>query len=103
MNGEGEYVDAKPVDDCVIVNIGDCLQHQTRGVLKSTKHRVLIPDDVAKQQMVRRSIVLFCQPDNEVIVNRSLRYGKTRDDPVEIVKDPMTSLEWLERRYAATY
>lgn len=103
MNASGEYVDAEPLEDCVIVNIGDCLQHQTNGVLKSTKHRVLIPDDVAKQRTVRRSTVLFCQPDDDVIVNRALRYGKTRDASVETVKDPITSLQWLERRYAATY
>ena len=101
-NTAGEFVDADPVEDCVVVNIGDCLQLQTQGLLKSTKHRVLIPDDVKKQQTVRRSLVLFCQPDDNVIVNRPLRYGPG-DQAVQEVESPLTSLQWLQRRYAATY
>lgn len=101
-NTAGEFVDAEPVEDCVIVNIGDCLQHQTKGMLKSTKHRVLIPADLEKQHTVRRSLVLFCQADDDVIVNRPLRYG-SGDQPIQQVDSPITSLEWLQKRYAATY
>ena len=102
MNTSDEYVDAEPVEDSVIVNIGDCLQFQTKGILKSTKHRVLIPDDVDKQKIVRRSLAFFVQHDDDVVVNRPLRYGE-EDQKMENVEDPVTSLQWLQRRYAVTY
>jgi len=40
---DGEWVDAPPIDDAFIVNIGEMLEYATGGYLKATKHRVISP------------------------------------------------------------
>ena len=40
VNGAGEWIDAPPVDDAFIVNIGDMLEILTNGRFVATSHRV---------------------------------------------------------------
>lgn len=40
---DGTWVDAPPVDDTFIVNIGEMLEYATGGYLKATNHRVISP------------------------------------------------------------
>jgi isopenicillin N synthase-like dioxygenase len=40
---DGEWIDAPPVDDALIVNIGELLEVATDGYLKATVHRVITP------------------------------------------------------------
>ncbi len=40
---DGVWIDAPPVDDALIVNIGELLEFATDGYLKATVHRVLTP------------------------------------------------------------
>jgi isopenicillin N synthase-like dioxygenase len=44
MNGAGEWVDAPPVENTLVVNLGEMLQLATRGYYLATPHRVLLPD-----------------------------------------------------------
>merc|ERR1712135_188963 len=98
MNTCGEYVDAKPVPNSVIINIGDCLQFQTQERLKSTKHRVLVPEESAS--VIRRSLAFFVHQDDDVVVNQPLRYGP---DPeiTRPVDEPITALQWLLKKFDA--
>lgn len=41
MNTAGEYVDATPIPDTVLVNIGDLMQRWTADELKSTVFTLL--------------------------------------------------------------
>ncbi|MCL3862366.1 isopenicillin N synthase family oxygenase [Actinotalea sp. K2] len=41
---QGEPLDAPPLEDALIVNIGEMLEWATDGYLRATKHRVLAPD-----------------------------------------------------------
>ena len=40
MNGEGEWIDAPPIDNAFVVNIGDMLEVWTGGTYVATSHRV---------------------------------------------------------------
>lgn len=40
MNGKGEWIDAPPIDDTFVVNIGDMLEVMTAGQFVATAHRV---------------------------------------------------------------
>ncbi len=44
QNSEGEWVDCPPINGTVVVAIGQGMEALTRGVCKSTTHRVLSPE-----------------------------------------------------------
>ncbi|KDA05826.1 oxidoreductase [Microbacterium sp. CH12i] len=55
---DGAWVDAPPVDDAFIVNIGEMLEYATGGYLKATNHRVISP----KAPADRISVPFFFSP-----------------------------------------
>jgi len=90
----GRYTPAKPIPGTVLVNIGDLMQRWTADKLVSTKHRVLIPKEELKQRIVRRSLAFFVHPDDKVMIeclDGSNKYP------------PITSMGYLQQRFAATY
>ena len=40
------YIDADPLEGCILMNIGDVLQRWTDDRLLSARHRVIIPRDI---------------------------------------------------------
>lgn len=48
-------------EDTFVVNVGDCLQDWSRGLLRSTKHRVCLP--VGRTDNERLSIAFFASPN----------------------------------------
>ena len=62
MNGAGEWIDAPPLDDAFIVNIGDMLEVWTGGTYVATSHRVR---KVAEE---RYSFPLFFACDYHTVV-----------------------------------
>ena len=62
----GEWVDAIPPDEGVIINTGIMLEHITNGLVPSGWHRVVAdPDHVGD----RYSVVQFCHPTPWTILN----------------------------------
>lgn len=55
---DGTWVDAPPVKDAFVVNIGEMLEYATQGYLRATKHRVISP----KAPDDRISIPYFFNP-----------------------------------------
>lgn len=55
---DGEWVDAPPVDEAFVVNIGELLEYATGGYLKATNHRVISP----KAPNDRISVPFFFNP-----------------------------------------
>lgn len=92
LNPSGDYVDATPVPDSIVVNIGDLLEIWSGGKFKSTRHRVVVPDD--NTESARQSIVYFVHPDNKVMV--SCLDGSNKNVAVN-------SLEYLLVKYKQTY
>ncbi|TPX18516.1 uncharacterized protein E0L32_011554 [Thyridium curvatum] len=65
----GDFVDATPIDDTVVVNAGDLLARWSNDTIKSTVHRVVEPphkkegDTYGDTYPARYSIAYFCNPN----------------------------------------
>lgn len=68
-NAAGDWIEAPPVPDTYVCNIGDLLQHWSGGRLRSTAHRV-----INRSGQPRFSIPVFCDPASA-----------TRIDPSELI------------------
>ena len=102
----GSYVEATPIENTVLVNIGDALQYWTRGRLKSTKHKVEIPSEVKKRKTIRRSIAYFVNPNNDVRLDQALISQKESADSISDVsslKTPVTFLQYLEDKLSKSF
>jgi isopenicillin N synthase-like dioxygenase len=62
MNGAGEWIDAPPIDNAFVVNIGDMLEVWTGGTYVATSHRV------RKVKEERYSFPLFFACDYRTVV-----------------------------------
>jgi isopenicillin N synthase-like dioxygenase len=62
INGDGEWIDAPPIDDALIVNIGDLIENWTNGEYRATSHRV------RRVREERFSFPLFCICDYHTVV-----------------------------------
>lgn len=60
---EGDWIDAPPMLNAFIVNLGDLLERWTNGLFRSTVHRVL-----TSGERERYSIPFFYQPDYDAVV-----------------------------------
>jgi isopenicillin N synthase-like dioxygenase len=68
LNGAGEWIDAPPVPDAFVVNIGDMLETWTNGVFVATSHRV------RKVREERYSFPLFFTVDYHTEVKPMARF-----------------------------
>lgn len=64
LNSAGTWIEAAPIADTFVCNIGDLLELWTNGQLISTRHRV-----INRSPKARFSIPIFCDPASETIVN----------------------------------
>lgn len=65
-NASGDWIEAPPIDDSFVCNIGDLLEHWTNGALTSTLHRV-----INRTQNARYSIPVFCDPRSTAEIDPS--------------------------------
>ena len=98
----GNYVEATPIEDTVLVNIGDALECWTRGKLKSTKHKVDLPSDIHKRQSIRRSIVYFVLPNNDVILDQTLENNQ-QSCSTSAHENSFTFLSYLEKKLSNSF
>lgn len=63
MNGAGEWIDAPPVENAFVVNIGDMLEYWSGGAFVATSHRV------RKVAQERYSFPLFFAVDYDVMLS----------------------------------
>lgn len=96
----------------ILVNVGDLLGYWTKGLLKSTVHRVIFPKDARRGGEDRYSIAYFCHPANDtelvavpsdMVQERKTEVGKVGYGGGSGLDATMTAREHLERRLAATY
>ncbi|ANB12231.1 putative dioxygenase [Sugiyamaella lignohabitans] len=90
----------------IIVNVADLLSFWTAGILKSSIHRVRFLPEAQKAGRDRYSIVYFCHPENDAllepvpspIVAQIEARGANRSD-----RETITAKQHLDKRLAATY
>lgn len=69
-------MDAVPIKNSIVFNVGDLLQSWSHGKLKSTLHRVVFPSEMVRLKKSRQSIAYFTNPDNSYIIHESDENGK---------------------------
>ena len=87
----GKFIKAKVIPGTIVVNAADLLERWTSGRIKSTMHRVMLPENT---RTVRQSIAFFCMPDNDYpiqCIDGSNKY------------EPITALEWIDKRYRGNF
>jgi isopenicillin N synthase-like dioxygenase len=91
----------------ILVNVGDLLNFWTNGVLKSTVHRVTLPDPTLGQD--RYSIAYFCHPIDsarlEPVPSQIIQghAANATGNKQAVHTHVMTAKEHLESRLQATY
>lgn len=68
LNGAGDWIDVPPVDDALVVNIGDLLEIWTNGEFVATSHRV------RRVQEERYSFPLFFCADYDTVIEPLPRF-----------------------------
>ncbi|XP_012558816.1 uncharacterized protein LOC105845519 [Hydra vulgaris] len=91
VSPSGNYIDVTPIPGSVVVNSADMIEIWSSGKLKSTRHRVVIPNCHEK---ARQSLAFFVHPDDDI-----------RVFPLDGSKD-FTSInpkEYLIKKFSETY
>lgn len=65
----GNYIDATPIEDTIVVNAGDLLARWSNDTIKSTKHQVVEPPTPAEVHPARYSIAYFCNPNFDGLID----------------------------------
>ncbi|MCY4035792.1 MAG: hypothetical protein OXF29_09065 [Hyphomicrobiales bacterium] len=64
QNRSGDWIEAPPVKDSLVCNIGDLLERWTNGILVSTRHRV-----INRSGKTRYSIPIFHDPSSDAVID----------------------------------
>lgn len=64
QNQSGDWIEAPPIKNSFVCNIGDLLERWTNGDLVSTKHRV-----INRNKTARYSIPVFCDPASQTLID----------------------------------
>jgi len=101
QNADGEWIDATPIENSFVVNIGDLMQHWTSGVYHSTSHRVVSPQskNSSNSNQPRFSMPFFVEPD----FNTPVYPLKQFEDSTNQQYAETTAGEWVLSKFAATY
>jgi isopenicillin N synthase-like dioxygenase len=94
LDMNGNWLDALPGENEIVVNVGDMLQRLTNDYLKSTTHRVVNPPRDL-WHTPRLSIPFFLHPKHDMDLT-CLKDCITADIPLRY--EPITAGEYLEER-----
>lgn len=94
MNGDGEWIDAPPIEDAFVINIGDMLEAWTNGTFVATSHRV------RKVQEERYSFPFFATCDYHTVVAPLAKFV-TSERPAKF--SPLVSGDHLLAQTALTF
>ncbi len=90
----GGWIDARPMDGTLVINVGDLLQRWTGGAYRSTPHRVI--NDSGQERL---SLVLAYDPGPDTIVDAHQVLGTTDG----IVEAPISCGDYLTSRFRRAF
>lgn len=98
---EGQWIDVVPVENSIIMNVGEMLMRWSNDVLKATLHQVRAPqssngDDGLPE---RYSIALFCNPNKDTLLE-CLEPCCTPNRPAKY--EPINAHEYITKRLSDT-
>nr|XP_039263973.1 2-oxoglutarate-Fe(II) type oxidoreductase ppzD-like isoform X1 [Styela clava]XP_039263974.1 2-oxoglutarate-Fe(II) type oxidoreductase ppzD-like isoform X1 [Styela clava] len=99
---EGDFIDVKPISDTIVVNVGDMLSMWSDYDLKSTVHRVIIPNAPELRSKIRRSIAYFVNADDETVLSKfeyQSMENESSHEKNDKVEETMTALDFISHRY----
>ncbi|KAL2357475.1 hypothetical protein BJ546DRAFT_311245 [Cryomyces antarcticus] len=101
LSPNGNFVDATPIADTIVVNAGDLLARWSNDSIKSTKHRVVEPPVPTESDVhpARYSIAYFCNPNFDRFIDAIPGTHGEGGKKYEGVN----SGEYLVQRLTATY
>ena len=88
----GEWVIAHPVEDTLVINIGDLMARWTNNQFKSTPHRV-----INRSGRSRLSIAVFVDPNYETVVTPICRDGEPP------LYEPVSCGDYIVSRFDASF
>ena len=98
---DGKWVDVPYLEGAFIVNLGDMLQFWTRGLLRSTIHRV-----VNYEGRERYSIPFFYEPNYDTVIKTlpsEVVQSYIQEKGLTPEVNSVTSGEWLLNKYKQTH
>lgn len=103
LNGAGEWIDAPPIENAFVVNMGDMMEIWTNGAYVATAHRV------RRVREERYSFPLFCTCDYHTVVEPLPQFvgpdNPPRYQPISagahLLAQTAQSFSYLKRRIAA--
>ncbi|UZJ56447.1 hypothetical protein CBS101457_005767 [Exobasidium rhododendri] len=97
-----DFVTAPPIEDTIVINVGDLLARWSNDTLKSTLHRVVAPEGLAETGMTpaRFSIAYFMNPNEKQVV-QGLPSCISEQQPQRY--EAVTTGDYLARRLSETY
>ena len=87
---DGIWVPGKPDEDCVIVQVGDMLQHHTEGRFRSAVHEVRAPKEGTTEGRFSAAFFTHARPD--IVLNPNPTGSRFR---------PITAGDYLRKRLKA--
>ena len=69
LSPNGNFIDATPIEDTIVVNAADLLARWANDTLVSTKHRVVQPPTALEVYPPRYSIAYFCNPNMDAFID----------------------------------
>jgi isopenicillin N synthase-like dioxygenase len=96
VDGGGVWIDVPPIENTLIINLGDCLERWTNGMFVSTRHRVITPPGASE----RYSAPFFFEPNFDCVIE-CLEQCCSPDNPARYA--PIKFGDYLVGKYQATH
>jgi isopenicillin N synthase-like dioxygenase len=94
QDAHGDWIAAPPIEDTLVVNVGDLLARWTNDEYRSTPHRVVNSSGVE-----RLSLVLAYDPDPDTVIDPRQLFG----DAVDTTYERITCGDYLVQRFAKSF
>ncbi|OXA46533.1 UPF0676 protein C1494.01 [Folsomia candida] len=65
---DGSWIEAVPIKDSILINVGQLLELWSAGIFQATVHRVRILDEERVRKLARQSFIYFINPDGDQVV-----------------------------------